>query len=523
MTNGTPTLQPAPAAANGHADDPNVAPVRRQYLQIKQRFPDTILLFRLGDFYETFEQDAETAARLLDITLTSREMGKGVRVALAGIPHHAAEAYIARLVAAGQKVAICEQVGAAQRGLMPRDVTRVVTPGTVTDPSMLEGHRNTYVAAAIIEGERAGFAYAELSTGTFAATQVRAASHEAAEEVISRELLRLAAAEVIVSEDDRTADWAPEGIATSATEAWQWRHERAHDLLCQHFGVSMLDGFGLEGLPLATRAAGALLAYLQETQRAALPQLTTLRHYSTDGFMVLDAQARRNLELTESGRGERRHSLVAVMDQTCTPMGARLLRTWLNQPLLDLPGITARQQAVAWFCEQPVARARFREAARAIGDIERVANRALLNTVSPRELAALRLSLTKLAGFSADIAGPAWTLPEAANAGCAGVASFLHDALRDEPAASAGSGGAIRPGFAPELDEHERNVRVARDWIANLERSERERTGIRTLKVAYNKVSGYYIEITANAMLALERDGGGELPGDYLVRQSLAN
>ncbi|MDQ2652061.1 MAG: DNA mismatch repair protein MutS [Chloroflexota bacterium] len=528
MSDGTTTLQQAQAAESRQAGTREVAPVRRQYLQIKQRFPDTILLFRIGDFYETFEDDAKTAARLLDITLTSREMGKGTRVPLAGIPHHAAESYIARLVAAGQKVAICEQVGVGQRGLMERDVTRVVTPGTVTDPSMLDGHRHTYIAAAVIEEQRGGIAYAELSTGVFAATQVRAATREEVAAAVSREILRLGAAEVVLSGDEGGASWLPEATTISSTEPWQWRLERTRDLLCDHFGVTMLDGFGLEALPCAIRAAGGLLAYLQETQRSSLSQLTSLHHYSTDGFMVLDAQARRNLELLESGRGERRHSLVAVLDQTCTPMGARLLRTWLNQPLLDLAAILQRQQAVRWFCENPVARASFRDTARRVGDIERLANRALLVTIAPRELVALRQSLQALTQIGSVEAGPAWSLPDTSRNVCVETATFLQDALCEEVPSSVGAGGVIRPGFAPELDEHEQNVREAREWIAGLERSERARTGIRTLKVGYNRVSGYYIEITANALLARTRDGGTEgsastLPDDYLIRQSLAN
>ncbi len=528
MSDGTITLPQPQAAESRQAGNRDMAPVRRQYLQIKQRFPDTILLFRIGDFYETFDDDAKTAARLLDITLTSREMGKGTRVPLAGIPHHAADSYIARLVAAGQKVAICEQVGVAQRGLMERDVTRVVTPGTVTDPSMLDVHRHTYIAAAVIEDQRGGIAYAELSTGIFAATQVRAATREEVEAAVSREILRLGAAEIVLSGDEGLVVWLPEATTISTTEPWQWRLERTRDVLCDHFGVTMLDGFGLEALPCAVRAAGGLLAYLQETQRSALAQLTSLHHYSTDGFMVLDAQARRNLELLESGRGERRHSLIAVLDQTCTPMGARLLRTWLNQPLLDLDAIQQRQQAVRWFCDSPVTRASFRDMARRIGDIERLSNRALLVSIAPRELVALRQSLQALTHIGTDEAGPAWSLAETVRSACAETAAFLQSAIAEDVPSSVGAGGVIRPGFAPELDEHEQNVREAREWIAGLERSERERTGIRTLKVGYNRVSGYYIEITANALLARSRDGGAqdraaELPDDYLIRQSLAN
>jgi DNA mismatch repair protein MutS len=512
------------------------APIRRQYLQIKRRFPDTILLFRLGDFYETFEADAETAASVLDIVLTGREMGKGVRVPMAGIPHHAAETYIARLVAAGHKVAICEQIGSADRtrGLIDRDVTRVVTPGTVTDPAMLDSHRNTYVAAVSLDGSRVGVAYADLSTGEFAATQISTGNAEATRAAASRELLRLAAVEVVLPAPPPQADapddaWLPAGAAISRTDAWTWRCDRAAETLHQHFAVESLDGFGLADKPAATQAAGALLAYLADTQRSRLNQISSLQTYSTDGFMVLDAQARRNLELTESARGERRHGLVAVIDETRTALGARLLRRWLSQPLLDLAQIHGRLDAVEVYVSDAVRRATLRQALARIGDIERLANRAATGTVSPKEMASLRQSLAVLA----DIAAEADDLPDCPPLApsldaCAAVRDLLCRALPDEPPASLGDGQAIRPGFAPELDAHERTVREAREWIASLERQERQRTGIRTLKVGYNRVFGYYLEIGAAALAtaAKERAAGaldGILPPEYVPRQSLAN
>ena len=401
-----------PVPTEGGASFKAAPPIRRQYLQIKRRFPDTILLFRLGDFYETFEDDAEIAARVLDIVLTSREMGKGVRVPMAGIPHHAADGHIARLVAAGHKVAICEQIGGLDRGrtLIDRDVTRIVTPGTVTDPAMLNSHCNTYIAAVVCERSRAGIAYADLSTGEFAATQLVARSPDEVHAAAGREVQRLGAVEIVLPADleqadgARTGQWLPVSTAVSYTDSWHWKPERARETLLQHFGVQSLDGFGLAEQRMAVQAAGALLAYLAETQRSALVQITAIHTYSASGFMELDLQARRNLELAESARGEKRHGLLAVLDETRTAMGARLLRRWLGQPLLDLEKIQLRQDAVEQYVADTVARAAIRQALNKIGDIERLANRALTGAISPRELGVLRQSLELVAVIAAEAA-----------------------------------------------------------------------------------------------------------------------
>jgi DNA mismatch repair protein MutS len=521
--------EPAPASP---ARD--VAPIRRQYLQIKERFPDTILLFRLGDFYETFEHDAETAAAVLDIALTGRDMGRGVRVAMAGIPHHAAETYIARLVAAGHKVAVCEQIGSVERGkgLIDRDVTRVVTPGTVTDPAMLDGRRNTYLAAAVFAGARCGFAHADLSTGEFAATELTAADGAAVRETARRELLRLGAVEVVVPpacHDDAAEprDWLPEGVTLSTVDGVAWNAERGAETLQRQFAVASLDGFGLGGKRLAVQAAGALLAYLHDTQRSGLSQLAPPSAYVTDGFMGLDPQALRTLELMESARGERRHGLIAILDETRTAMGARLLRRWLSQPLLDLAAIAARQDAVQRFVADPASRARIRQLLGKIADIERLANRAVTAVIMPRELGFLRQSLAAVTGIEGDGFLEVVPLSPGARTSAARLTGVLERALPDEPPSTLGSGEAIRPGFAPELDQHQRATRDARAWIAGLERQERERTGIRSLKVGFNRVIGYYLEISAVALAAAEREmvkaGGVEvLPPEYVVRQTLA-
>jgi DNA mismatch repair protein MutS len=527
-----------PAPTEGGASFKAVPPIRRQYLQIKRRFPDTILLFRLGDFYETFEDDAEIAARVLDIVLTSREMGKGVRVPMAGIPHHAADGHIARLVAAGHKVAICEQIGGLDRGrtLIDRDVTRIVTPGTVTDPAMLNSHCNTYIAAVVCERSRAGIAYADLSTGEFATTQLVTRSPDEVYAAAGREVQRLGAVEIVLPADleqadrARTGQWLPVSTAVSYTDSWHWKPERARETLLQHFGVQSLDGFGLAEQRMAVQAAGALLAYLAETQRSALVQITAIHTYSASGFMELDLQARRNLELAESARGEKRHGLLAVLDETRTPMGGRLLRRWLGQPLLDLETIHSRQDAVEHYVADALSRVAIRQALNKIGDIERLANRALTGAIGPRELGVLRQSLELVAKIDAEAADiPGCPSMAEARTACHVVHDLLRRALPDDPPAVPGNGDAIRPGFAPELDDHDRAVRDARTWIAGLERQERQRTGIRTLKVGYNRVFGYYIEISTTALSAAEKEraASGEsptvLPADYQVRQSLAN
>jgi DNA mismatch repair protein MutS len=538
--NAQATLLPNtdPALPEGGASLKAAPPVRRQYLQIKQRFPDTLLLFRLGDFYETFEDDAEIAARVLDIVLTSREMGKGVRVPMAGIPHHAADGHIARLVAAGYKVAICEQIGGLDRGraLIDRDVTRIVTPGTVTDPTMLDGDRNTYIAAVVFERTRAGIAYADLSTGEFAATQVVAGSPDEVHAAAGREVQRLGAVEVVLPADQENGDgaateqWLPAGLAVSRTDSWLWKAERARETLLQHFAVQSLDGFGLAEQRIAVQAAGALLAYLADTQRSALVQITAIHTYSGSGFMELDLQARRTLELAESARGEKRHGLLAVLDETRTPMGARLLRRWLGQPLLDLEMIHRRQDAVEHYLTDALGRAAIRQALNKIGDIERLANRALTGAISPRELGVLRQSLEVVATITVEATEvPGCPSLSTARGACEAVQELLHRALPDDAPAVIGNGDAIRPGFAPELDDHDRAVREARAWIAGLERQERQRTGIRTLKVSYNRVFGYFIEISTTALTAAEKERAtaakapAVLPAEYQVRQSLAN
>jgi DNA mismatch repair protein MutS len=320
--------------------------------------------------------------------------------------------------------------------------------------------------------------------------------------------------------------WLPEAVARSRTDAWRWTRDRAEEALKRHFRVESLDGFGIGGKPLAIRAAGGLLQYLEETQLQGLQQITTLNSWSTESFMTLDPQTRRNLELTSSSRGEKKHSLTAVLDQTRTPMGARLLQKWIGQPLLDLDRLTERQNGIETLVTDSLRRADIRQRLGAIGDIERLVNRAITGAVTPRELGHLRQSLHALPGLDLLAEGIEGVGAIPMNQP---VRELLDAALVEEPPASAGKGTVFNPGFAPELDEHRRRAADAREWIANLERTERERTGIRTLKVGYNKVFGYYLEVTTAALATAERDratsGSSEpaLPTDYIPKQSLTN
>ncbi|HVB64496.1 MAG TPA: DNA mismatch repair protein MutS [Nitrolancea sp.] len=497
-------------------------PIRRQYLSIKRQYPDVIVFFRLGDFYETFDDDAKTASRVLDITLTSRSgMGQQNRVPMAGIPYHAATGYIARLVAAGHKVAVVEQIGESNgRDLVERRVTRVVTPGTVTDPAMLESTTNRYIAATICEGSRAGLAIADLSTGEFLTTEVNSIDRTAALSSLQREFLRIRPTEIVIPElesdtEDELAGALPDGAFVSGLRRRAWRLETTSEELRRHFEVETLDSFGCAGKPFAVRAAGALLQYLAETQLGSLKQIVDLVTYSTERFMTLDAQTLRNLELTESSRGERRHSLLGVLDATRTPMGARLLRRWVGQPLRELAEITGRLDAVAFLGERTLMRTRLREQLHNVADIERLINRVVTGASGPRELLALGRSLKHLPELNdvlTDERRPEMIrlLPD-----CSTVSWLITDALVDDPPAMLGASQAIRPGFSVELDTLRESSRGAREWIAALEQTERERTGIKSLKVGYNKVFGYYLEVShINSAL---------IPDDYQRKQTLVN
>jgi DNA mismatch repair protein MutS len=492
----------------------DVTPIRQQYLEIKRQYPGAILFFRLGDFYETFDEDAEVTSRELDIVLTSRPVARGVRVPMAGIPYHAVENYLARLIERGYHVAICEQVGDQPvKGLFPREVVRVVTPGTLIEPGLLKGDRNNYLVGVVVQDSRAGIAYVDISTGEFAATEM---DTDASLSTLRAELIRLNPSEILLPETLHLPDSLPGHV--TPFPAWRFETARCQEALMGHFAVATLDGFGLRGNQLAVRAAGAIVQYLQETQPAALKLLTGLSTYSLSEFMVLDASTRRNLELTETLRdGQVEGSLLSVLDYTLTPMGKRLIRQWVSKPLLDLEMIRRRQVAVGFFLEQGILRAELRAALRPIGDLERLVNRVISGHALPRDLVAIRNILRQLPaiGILFSEIPPALTELLSELDLCSEQLDLLEKALSDDPPATLQNTGVIRAGYSAELDAVIEASTHAREWIANLETVERERTGIKTLKVGYNKVFGYYIEIS--------RGNAASAPPNYIRKQTLVN
>ncbi len=487
-------------------------PARRQYLRIKSEHQDAILLFRMGDFYETFDDDARVISRELEIALTSREFGADTKVPLAGIPYHALEPYLARLIRQGYKVAICEQTSdpAKSRGLVDREVVRVVTPGTIVEESLLDGKSNNYLAAAILDGEFAGIAYADITTGEFATTQTSAAE-------LDVELVRLEPAELLVVDETISASVGGDtAVAPIGREPFDL--EWATESLQRHFKVTSLEAFGCDRLPLAVRAAGAIIDYLTTTQGPTTAQLTTLRTYSTERHMVLDPQTRRNLELFEGGRwGDTSASLFSVLDRTRTSMGGRTLRSWVGHPLLDLDELQERQGAVGWFHRSGLRRERIIALLDTVSDIQRLLNRVRAFGATPRDLVSLAVSLEAaphLKGIlTEDEDSEAVEFISDEIRDTSEVVTLIRTAIADDPPVSPGDGRVIRPGFSTDMDTTRETALNAQQYIANLESRERERTGVKSLKVGYNKVFGYYIEVT-NANLSA-------VPDDYVRRQTL--
>jgi DNA mismatch repair protein MutS len=497
--------------------------MRQQYLRIKQEYPETIVFFRLGDFYEAFDDDAKVVAQACDIVLTSRPVGKDQRVPLAGVPYHSVEGYIAKLINAGHKVAIVEQVGdVPARGLVDREVVRVVTPGTLVEPSLLDEKQNNYLAALVLGSGGAGVAYADITTGEFAATEILGND---APRVALEELDRLQAAEVVTCKPDVVGHEGLRGapgseLVISESPAWTFDLDTARQALLDQFDVASLDGFGLRGQPLAIRAAGGLLHYLAETQRARLAQLSVLRTYSTAKFMTLDAATRRNLELTGTLRsGAVQGSLLGVLDATATSMGGRLLRQWLAEPLLDLEELASRLDMVDAFHTDTAVRTRLRTLLREVADLERLTSRAVQAIVRPRELLAMQRTLAVLPKVK-DLATQVAERSEFLDALfavdlCQDVADLLEQAIAENPPATVSAGGTIRPGFSAELDNVVAASRDAKAWVADLQKTERVRTGIKSLKVGYNKVFGYYLEVT--------KANSDRVPEEYIRKQTLVN
>ncbi|MGA2600003.1 MAG: DNA mismatch repair protein MutS [Bryobacteraceae bacterium] len=483
----------------------------RQYHAIKQQAPNTLLMFRLGDFYELFYEDAVTAARELEITLTSRNKEKGQAIPMCGVPYHAAEGYLARLIQKGYRVAICDQMeeASAAKKLVRREITRVVTPGTATESSLLRSHENNYLAAVFWNGTRAGIAHVDVSTGEFRATEVEASDAAAM-------LENLSAREVLASEDRPGLP----GLRTEL-EDWVFRFDYAERTLREHFHLLTLDGCGLGGRTLAVSAAGAVLHYLRETQKSALDHVEAPAFYDRSGSMILDAVTVRNLELLEPlFAGETKEStLVHVLDQTCTGMGGRMLRGRLLRPCLQTEEIEARLDACQEMAQATIARSEIRKLLAAVLDIERLLSKLTLGTAGPRELMALGRSLELVPKLKRHLKENAGLVVCAARTAdmdeVAEVRDRILQAISDEPPVNLADGGTIRAGFNAELDELRDISRNSKQYIAQIETRERGRTNIGSLKVRFNNVFGYYIEISkANLHLA---------PPDYERKQTLVN
>ena len=487
------------------------SPVMQQYLGIKSEHPETLLFYRMGDFYELFFDDARRAAQLLDLTLTARGFSEGQPIPMAGVPAHAADPYLARLLKLGVSVAICEQIGdpAESRGPVARKVTRILTPGTVTDESLLEASQDTLLAALVMDGERYGLAWLDVSAGRFVVSEADGLS------ALEAELERLQAAELLVADDQRARVPSAWVARCLPLPAWRFDSSAARRRLCQQFGVSDLHGYGCAELELAIAAAGAVLVYSQEMHGGALAHVLGLTVERPQDALHLDPATRRNLEITRALSGNDAHTLVAVFDTTRTAMGGRLLRRWLQRPLRDHHTLRHRQHAVATLLARHDVAA-LRSALRRVHDIERIVTRVALGSARPRDLARLRDALGVLPHLRAllladlsprldDLRVQIDEMPE--------IHALLERAVVESPPHLIRDGGVLAPGYDAELDALRNASADADAFLVALEQRERERSGIANLKVGYNRVHGYYIEIS--------RAQAERAPADYTRRQTL--
>ena len=486
-------------------------PVIRQYLRIKAEHPDILLFYRMGDFYELFFDDARRAASLLDIALTRRGQSGGEPIPMAGVPVHAVESYLARLVRQGESVAICEQIGdpAESRGPVERRVTRVVTPGTLTEEALLEERQQNLLCAVHAFNGGFGLAALEISSGAFSCIELDGP------EAVTSDLERLQPAEVLLSEDAPAVEGLERRPGVRRMPPWHFDSDTSRRALCAQFGTRDLAAFGLESADLAVGAAGCLLQYAKDTQRAALPHIRSLRLERREDCIILDAHTRRNLEITRTLSGEPGTTLVDILDRATTAMGSRLLRRWLGAPLRDHKILSLRHHCVGALLHSPQQRA-LGDSLREIGDLERILSRVALRSARPRDLAQLRTALSALpeirrvaseldTPLMADILERAPEFPS--------ILSLLERAVVETPPVLIRDGGVIANGYDAELDELRRLSTDADAFLDDLETRERERTGINALKVGYNRVHGYYIEFG--------RSHAERAPADYVRRQTL--
>ncbi|WP_179280375.1 DNA mismatch repair protein MutS [Pseudomonas syringae] len=486
-------------------------PMMQQYWKLKNQHLDQLMFYRMGDFYEIFYEDAKKAAKLLDITLTARGQSAGQSIPMCGIPYHAAEGYLAKLVKLGESVVICEQIGdpATSKGPVDRQVVRIITPGTISDEALLDERRDNLIAAVLGDERLFGLAVLDITSGNFSVLEIKGWEN------LLAELERINPVELLIPDD-----W-PQGLPAEKRRGarrrapWDFERDSAHKSLCQQFSTQDLKGFGCETLTLAIGAAGCLLGYAKETQRTALPHLRSLRHERLDDTVILDAASRRNLELDTNLSGGRDNTLQSVMDRCQTAMGTRLLTRWLNRPLRDLSILQARQTSITCFLE----RYRFENLQpqlKEIGDIERILARIGLRNARPRDLARLRDALSALpelqqamndldAPHLQQLAQTASTYPE--------LADLLQRAINDNPPAVIRDGGVLKTGYDAELDDLQSLSENAGQFLIDLEAREKARTGLSHLKVGYNRVHGYFIELPSKQ--------AEQAPGDYIRRQTL--
>ncbi|GAB3353394.1 DNA mismatch repair protein MutS [Lysobacter tyrosinilyticus] len=496
---------------NSSSPTPEHTPLMKQFFAAKAEHPDVLLFFRMGDFYELFYDDARKAARLLDITLTQRGSSAGQPIPMAGVPHHAYEGYLARLVALGESVAICEQIGnpAESKGLVERKVVRIVTPGTVTDEALLNERRDTLLLAVARGKHGYGVAWADLAAGRFLVNEITS------EDALEAELARLEPAETLIADEEGWPDYVETRSGVRRRAPWLFDADSGRRQLLRFFGLHDLSGFGIDDKPLAIAAAAALLGYVEETQKQRLPHLTSIAVESGDGAIAMNAATRRHLELDTRVDGDTRTTLLGVLDSTITPMGGRLLRRWLHRPLRDRPTLRLRHQAVATLIESGVGE-RLREEFRALGDLERILSRIALRSARPRDLSTLRDGLgllpaarTKLQPLdSPHLSALASELGEHD-----AHAHLLASAIVPQPPVLARDGGIFATGYDAELDELRTLSTNADQFLIDLEVREKASTGIPTLKVGYNRVHGYYIEIS--------KGQSDKAPTHYTRRQTL--
>ncbi len=497
----------------------SATPLMAQYHRVKKEYPDTILLFRVGDFFETFEDDAKTASKVLGITLTKRASGAAENVALAGFPHHALDTYLPKLVHAGFRVAVCEQVENPKfaKGIVKREVVEVVTPGVAFSEKLLDHKKNNYLASVFIQGDLAGISFSDISTGEFNVYEIQRTD-------IEKQLSHINPSEVLISKKQKEflvpilEKFAPHARITKQDE-WLFELDYSRELLLNHFNLKTLKGFGIDHLVPGVVAAAASLNYLRETQKANLPHITKLNLYNPSDYMLLDYSTKRNLEITFTMQDAAREgSLISILDKTSTSMGGRLLKKWISAPLRKIEPVLERQEIIEELFVNKNFRNNLMSRISEISDLERLISKVCTNRANPRELINLKYSLQQIPSIKNTLG----------SAKCAGLIKTseglkllgeltdkLQISLNDSPPLNIHDGGVIREGFNAELDELRGLSKNAKNWIAALQKSEREKTGIPSLKVGYNRVFGYYIEISNTHK--------NKIPDYFIRKQTLVN